>query len=57
MLKFSFGPIQIPALDRLVDYLLAEDQKEIDAATAAVQAIAARLKKSNLALEAKIKGE
>jgi hypothetical protein len=46
---FNLGVItvQVPALDRLMDYLEGIQQKNIDAATATITAFTARLKQSN----------
>jgi len=50
--------VDFPALDRFIDFRERNEQKKIDAATAAVQAVTTRLQQSNQALEAIIqKGE
>lgn len=51
MLSRLFGfVLEIPALDRLMDYLEARQQREIDASTAQVQALASRLSQANAKL-------
>ncbi len=42
--------VEIPALDRFLDYLEAQSQTEVDTATAALAALAARLASTNTRL-------
>jgi hypothetical protein len=42
--------IELPALDRLVDFLVASEQSQIDAATNQLEALRARLEASRLKL-------
>ena len=49
--------VDIPALDRLVTYLEANQQAEIDGLTVQVKALTERLSKANSTLAAAIEGE
>ncbi len=55
--KMPILRIDIPALDRLVDYLNGVNQKQLDALTAQVAGLTVRLKASNDALQVILKGK
>ncbi len=48
--------VVVPALDRLLDYLVARDkvQADVDAATSAISSLTGRLKQANDQLQATI---
>lgn len=46
--------VDIPALNRLLDFLEADEQSDVDAMTVQVRAAKVRLTQSNAALRAKI---
>lgn len=56
---FSLGTItiQVPALDRLLDYLQGIQQGNVDAATVQIVALNARLKQSNDRLAVAVQNE
>jgi uncharacterized coiled-coil protein SlyX len=49
--------IDVPALDRLVDYLTAKQQTEIDALAARVAQLTQALKQSSTHLEASVENQ
>lgn len=51
MFRLPVLMIDIPALDRLLDYLEGKQQADIDSATAQLSALAQRLQTTNTRLE------